>query len=114
MQINQLKAVMAGMNKWDPRIKMNEWFNPKAIAYIVLKDNSILYFGIDEVVLFNETEELIYVAHGIRIGNTSEFYLPVDDVNDKDNLDRVKAIIDFENVNQIVMRYKGVYMGGVA
>ena len=90
----------------------NTWFRPFRFAYVVLKDNSLLYIGDKDMWYFDDTDGLMYVAGAITTVLTGELSMPAAGVEDQDNVNRLSVVIDFENLNHIVLKYQGQYLGG--
>lgn len=90
----------------------NTWFKPHRFAYVVLKDNSLLYIGAKDMWYFDNTDGLMYVAGAITTALTGELSMPAEGVEDQDNVDRMSVAIDFENINHMVLKYQGQYLGG--
>lgn len=110
MTKKQLTSIFTDIADTDYGYK--KWFRPTKFAYIVLKDNSLLYIGMEEMWYFDDTDELLYVASALTDGTTGKLSMPTTGVVDKRNVDRLSAIIDFANINQVVLRYEGEYLSG--
>lgn len=110
MTINQLTQVFTDMN--DSDYGFGKWIYPDKISYIVLKDNSLLRTDRNLMFFFHQTEKLLYVASGMwdKINNVS--VMPKTNTTAVENTDRFVSVIDFKNINNIVLKYYGTYLGG--
>jgi hypothetical protein len=106
----QLTQIFADIDL--PAYGFNKWFKPSGFAYIVLKDNSLLYIGDKDMWYLDGTDELMYVAGALTNTSTGVLSMPTTGVVHQNNVDRFTVIIDFENINHIVLGYQGQYLGG--
>lgn len=88
------------------------WFKPSKIAYVVLKDNSILYIGERDMWYIDDTDEILYVASALKNSNTGNLQMPTTGILNQSNIDRLTTVVDFENINHIVLQHQGQYLGG--
>lgn len=111
MTVAQLTRIFTDINEVD--INFNTWFTPTyKFSYLVLKDNSLLYIGDRDMWYFDTTEGLLYVASAIINSNTNQLQMPQTGVTHSDNLDRITTIVDFANINHVVLHYRGEHLGG--
>jgi hypothetical protein len=111
MTVAQLTRIFTDIN--DVNVDFDTWFTPiHKFSYIVLKDNSLLYIGDRDMWYFDTTDELLYVASAILNTNVKELQMPQTGVTHPDNLDRITTIIDFQNINHVVLHYMGEHLGG--
>jgi hypothetical protein len=54
----------------------------------------------------------MYVAGALTNTSTGVLSMPTTGVVHQNNVDRFTVIIDFENINHIVLGYQGQYLGG--
>lgn len=111
MTATQLTKIFTDINQ--TQVNFNVWFAPGyKFSYIVLKDNSLLYIGDGDMWYFDSTDELLYIASGLYVVSTNELAMPASGVTNQQNLDRIYMIIDFANINHVVLHYRGEYLGG--
>jgi len=60
----------------------------------------------------DDTDELFYVAGALSNALTGDLSMPATDITNQNNIDRLTVIIDFENINHIVLDHQGQYLGG--
>lgn len=111
MTVTQLTKIFTDVN--ETQVDFNLWFAPGyRFSYIVLKDNSLLYIGDRDMWYFDSTDQLLYIASGIYSVSTNELVMPKTGVTDQENLDRIHTVIDFANINHVVLHYRGEHLGG--
>ena len=110
MTNNQLTQIFTDID--DVAYDFTQWIWPKKIAYIVLKDNSILYTDSQTMLLFHKTDKLLYVASGITDTVNNIVFMPKPGVYEKENVERINKVIDFDNINHVVLWYDGIYFPG--
>jgi hypothetical protein len=54
----------------------------------------------------------MYVASAILNTTTKELQMPTTGITNQNNVDRISAVIDFENINHMVLNFQGQYLGG--
>ncbi len=106
----QITQLFSDVN--DSYYGFKRWFKPKVFAYIVLKDNSLLYIGDRDMWYFDDTDGILYVASALLNTTTGELQMPTTGVTNQSNVDRMHNIIDFDNINHIVLNFQGQYLGG--
>jgi len=106
----QLTQILADIN--DTSYIYNSWFKPSKFAYVVLKDNSLLYIGERDMWYLDGTDELLYVASALKNDTTGDLQMPTTGITNQNNIDRVIVIVDFENINHMVLQHQGQYLGG--
>lgn len=90
----------------------NQWFKPSKFAYVVLKDNSLLYIGDRDMWYLDDTDGLMYVASALTNSLNGELQMPTTGIVAQSNIDRMTVIIDFENINHMILNYQTQYLGG--
>ena len=110
MKKNQLTRILTDINESPYAFKT--WFKPSKFAYVVLKDNSLLYIGERDMWYLDDTDELLYVASALKNTTTGELEMPTTGVVNQDNINRLTVIVDFDNINHLSLNYRGQYLGG--
>lgn len=111
MKVAQLTKIFTDVNEIE--VDFDVWFTPiYRFSYIVLKDNSLLYIGDRDMWYFDTTEGILYVASALLNTNTNQLQMPETGITETDNLDRITSVIDFENINHVVLHYRGEHLGG--
>ena len=110
MKKGQIVAILA--HTGNPKYIVNKWFVPSNFAYVVLKDNSILYIANSDMWYFDNTDEILYVANAQYDKTNKTLKMPDTGVTSTDNIDRLSSIILYSNINHIVMRHQGEYLSG--
>ena len=106
----QLTQILTDVN--DASYAYNTWVQPNKFAYIVLKDNSLLYISDRDMWYLDDTDEVLYVADALYNETNKALQMPTTGVVHQDNVDRIHAMIDFDNINHVILHYQGEYLGG--